>query len=148
MPLLVVTKDPMSVAIKQLCQQLKIQQKVVWKNNVDTTHQLKAVYQAAKALIYPSLYEGFGLPIVEAMLCKTPVLCSGVSSMPEAAGPDSWYFNPHQVDDIAACIQSFIQQKTNIKTRVEQSYNYAMQQFSPQNIALQWMRLYRNLHRS
>lgn len=47
---------------------------------------LRALYSAALALVYPSLYEGFGLPVLEAMACGTPVLCSNSSSLPEAAG--------------------------------------------------------------
>ena len=47
---------------------------------------LPALYSAAEALAYPSLYEGFGLPVLEAMACGTPVICSNVSSLPEVAG--------------------------------------------------------------
>jgi len=44
------------------------------------------LYAAAKALIYPSLYEGFGLPVLEAMACGTPAICTNISSLPEVAG--------------------------------------------------------------
>jgi len=59
-------------------------------NNSD----LQSIYQNSKALIYPSLYEGFGLPVAEALLCKTPVVTSGKSSLKEAGGPGSLYINP------------------------------------------------------
>ncbi|TRZ99444.1 MAG: glycosyltransferase family 1 protein, partial [Deltaproteobacteria bacterium] len=47
---------------------------------------LPALYTAAEAFVYPSVYEGFGLPVLEAMGCGTPVLCSDASSLPEVAG--------------------------------------------------------------
>ena len=55
---------------------------------------LPAVYAGAEVLVLPSLYEGFGLPVLEAMACGTPVACSGTSSLPEVAGDAALYFDP------------------------------------------------------
>ena len=65
---------------------------------------LAAVYSAAQLCIIPSLYEGFGLPILEAMACGTPVACSNVSSLPELGGEAALYFDPYDEDEMAACI--------------------------------------------
>jgi glycosyltransferase involved in cell wall biosynthesis len=62
---------------------------------------LPAVYAGAQALVFPSLYEGFGLPVLEAMACGTPVLASRASSVPEAGGEAASYFDPTSVDEIA-----------------------------------------------
>lgn len=59
------------------------------------------LYATAAALLLPSLYEGFGIPILEAMACATPVLTSNVSSCPEVAGGHAVLANPQSVDDIA-----------------------------------------------
>ena len=62
---------------------------------------LRSFYQAAAAFVFPSLYEGFGLPPLEAMACGTPVVCSNVSSLPEVVGDAAMLVNPENVFDIA-----------------------------------------------
>jgi glycosyltransferase involved in cell wall biosynthesis len=63
--------------------------------------ELPALYAGARALLFPSLWENFGLPIVEAMKCGTPVLTSTVASMPEVAGNAAVLVDPYSIDDIA-----------------------------------------------
>lgn len=58
---------------------------------------LPALYAGAQALVFPSLYEGFGLPVLEAMACGTPVVASNVSSLPEVGGDAALYFDPVDV---------------------------------------------------
>ncbi|HLG99520.1 MAG TPA: glycosyltransferase family 1 protein [Bryobacteraceae bacterium] len=62
---------------------------------------LRTFYQLAAAFVFPSLYEGFGLPPLEAMACGTPVVCSNVSSLPEVVGEAAIVVNPENVFDIA-----------------------------------------------
>lgn len=65
---------------------------------------LPSLYRLADAVIYPSLYEGFGLPVLEAMSCSGLVLASSVSSLPEVLGPGGRYFNPASEEDITRAI--------------------------------------------
>jgi len=67
---------------------------------------LAALYAQATLFVYPSLYEGFGLPIVEAMHCGCPVVCSNTSSMPEIAGDAACYFDPVDEDELGAVMES------------------------------------------
>jgi glycosyltransferase involved in cell wall biosynthesis len=67
--------------------------------------QMQAYYAAATAFVYPSLYEGFGIPPLEAMSQKCPVICSNVSSMPEVAGEAAEYFSPLDIDSIRSSIE-------------------------------------------
>ena len=64
--------------------------------------ELPLWYNAATALVFPSLYEGFGLPIVEALACGTPVVAADTSSLPEAGGAAARYFDPADPADLAA----------------------------------------------
>ena len=71
-------------------------------------NELKALYENALALIFPSLYEGFGLPILEAMRCGCPVLCSNAASLPEVGGSAALYFDPLDVDEMNSVIKNFL----------------------------------------
>lgn len=69
---------------------------------------LPALYSGAEVFIYPSLYEGFGLPVLEAMSCGAPVITSNVSSLPEVAGDAAILVDPHDVGKLAAAIQTLL----------------------------------------
>ncbi len=71
-------------------------------------NDLRAIYSGAKALVYPSLYEGFGLPIVEAMACNCPVICSNAASMPEVAGDAAILIDPARSDELAHAIETIV----------------------------------------
>ena len=74
--------------------------------------ELALAYNNAVALIFPSFYEGFGLPLVEAMACGTPVLTSNSSSLPEVAGEAALYFNPYDPDEIRFAMESILNSDT------------------------------------
>jgi glycosyltransferase involved in cell wall biosynthesis len=76
---------------------------VVFPSYVDQA-DLEGLYAAAACFVLPSLNEGFGLPILEAMLRGVPVACSNVSAMPEVAGEAARYFDPLRTEDIAAAL--------------------------------------------
>jgi glycosyltransferase involved in cell wall biosynthesis len=71
-------------------------------------HQLVELYRSAAALVYPSLYEGFGIPPVEAMACGCPVAVSRVASLPEVCGDAAVYFDPLDVESIAQGIRDVL----------------------------------------
>jgi glycosyltransferase involved in cell wall biosynthesis len=66
---------------------------------------LAALYRGAKAVIFPSEYEGFGLPVLEALANSCPVLCGNNSSLPEAAGDAAFYFDVHSTDSLAEAMK-------------------------------------------
>lgn len=83
---------------------------------------LTALYKEAACFVLPSLYEGFGLPILEAMKYGCPVITSNVSSMPEASGDAALYVNPEDVDDIADKIEKLISDEKLRSDLVERGY--------------------------
>lgn len=84
-------------------QELHLEQDVVFTGYVDG-EELPFLYNMAIAFVYPSLYEGFGLPPLEAMSCGTPVISSNTSSIPEVVGEAGILIDPYQVNDLAAAI--------------------------------------------
>jgi glycosyltransferase involved in cell wall biosynthesis len=76
---------------------------VKWIGYVDST-DLPILMNAARVLAMPSLYEGFGLPVVEAMASGTPVVCSNTSSLPEIAGDAALLVDPENVAELAEAL--------------------------------------------
>ncbi len=88
--------------------------------------QLKAFYENALGLIFPSIYEGFGLPMLEAMRCGCPVLCSNAASMSEVAEEAALYFDPYRGTQMTRVIDYFLAASTlqeRLKTAGQQQAN-------------------------
>ena len=103
---------------------------------------LENCYANAAAMIYPSLYEGFGLPILEAMACDCPVLCSNVSSMPEVAGKAALLFNPLHVDEMTALMEETVQ-STETRNRLIRAGRKQAARFSWERCADETLEVYR-----
>jgi len=89
--------------IEKLINELKLSRKVHVLGYLEYS-EIPLIYQNAYALIFPSLYEGFGIPVIEAMYAGCPVICSNGTSLPEIAGKAAIHFNPLDVDDIARSV--------------------------------------------
>ena len=94
-------------SIKSFIQQENLEEKIVWLNSV-STHDLPLLFYGAQALVYPSVIEGYGLPIAEALLCKLPVLTTQDSSMEEIGRDKINYVKANDVKGIADFIQSVV----------------------------------------
>ena len=89
--------------------------------------ELVYAYQHAICLVFPSLYEGFGLPVLEAMECGCPVVCSNTSSFPEVAGPAALYFDPLSKLEISKSISTIISSKKIREKMIATGYRRAKQ---------------------
>lgn len=92
-----------SEEIHRVAQESSVRDRISFTGFVPT-NDLPGLYRHCEVFVFPSLYEGFGLPILEAMACGAPVACSNVSSMPEVAGSAAIQFNPESPDLIATAI--------------------------------------------
>jgi glycosyltransferase involved in cell wall biosynthesis len=105
---------------------------------------LRAFYQAASAFVFPSLYEGFGLPPLEAMACGTPVVCSYVSSLPEVVGDAAEIVNPENVFDIARGMREVLLDGPRRNLLVERGFEQA-RRFSWERTAQQVLDAYEEI---
>ena len=104
---------------------------------------LVLAYNTAKAFVYPSLYEGFGLPLLEAMACGTPVIASRTSSIPEVAGEAALYFNPHEGEDIIRAMNDVLDSSTALS--IADKGRERVKEFSWQNTAQKMLEAYKQL---
>lgn len=102
---------------------------------------LVAMYNLADCYLYPSLYEGFGLPILEAQACGCPVITSNVSSCPEVAGEGALYVNPHDAEDIAWAMLSIVKD-ANLKKKLVQAGLQNCRQYTWEKTARDIYRLF------
>ncbi len=130
--------------VLELIQSLGLEKMVIWPDRV-SNQELKAIYQAAQALVYPSFYEGFGLPVAEALLCKTPVITSNVSSLPEAGGPNSIYIDPNSAQDLAKAIARVLSDEELKMKMISEGYTYAINKFSSKNTSQAVMNSYKKV---
>ena len=131
--------------IQQYLQSHRLQHLVYWIDNLSAKEDLKKIYQRATMLVYPSLYEGFGLPIVEAMLCGTPVITSNTSSLPEAAGEYAKCINPKNIPEMSAAIRELLDDTQLRKERSEKGREDAEKRFNPQKLTDKVVDLYREV---
>ena len=103
-----------------------------------------AIYQSAIAMIYPSFFEGFGIPVLEALWSRLPVITSNVSSLPEAGGEGACYVNPNSAEEIAEGMKKILADKSFAETMKEKGWQHA-QKFTQQKSATDVMRVYESL---
>ena len=105
---------------------------------------LPAVYRGASLFVFPSLYEGFGLPLLEAMACGVPVITSNTSSMPEVVGGAAILVDPHDVDEMAAAITRVLSDEA-LRDRMRGEGIARAGQFSWKTAARQTLNAYASL---
>ncbi|MEL6251303.1 MAG: glycosyltransferase family 1 protein [Bacteroidota bacterium] len=103
-----------------------------------------ALYQEAKALIYPSHFEGFGIPVIEALWSHTPVITSQTSSLPEAGGPNSLYIDPKKIEEISAAIGKVLTDEKLASQMIEKGADY-VKRFHGKTLTKQLENIYNSL---
>jgi len=102
---------------------------------------LPALYNAAEMLVFPSLWEGFGIPVIEAIACGTPVITSNLSALPEVAGGSALLVDPYSVDDLAGAMQRLVDD-SDLRKELRAKGLERARKFSWKNTAEQTLAVY------
>lgn len=106
--------------------------------------ELELLYQSASVLLYASLYEGFGIPLVDAFLSGLPVITSNISSMPEVGGNAAIYVDPFDIEDMREKIENIMNDEQLKQEMIGKGYKRA-KEFSWEKTALETAKVYRSL---
>lgn len=131
------------IEIKKYIKENKLEQKVIFLKNLKL-NELAILYQLATIFVYPSIYEGFGIPIIEALFSKTPVITTSGGVFPEAGGPLSIYINPNNIDEMSNSINSLLN-NDNLRKEISQKSFEFVQKFNDFDIATNWINMYKEL---
>lgn len=107
--------------LKQIEDKYSLKDKIL-HTGVITDNELVDLYNLADLFVFPSIYEGFGLPPLEAMACGTPVAASNSSSIPEVLGEAAEYFDPYSIDEMVRAINSQLAVKKESNPLVQKGY--------------------------
>ncbi len=130
---------------RQRAVELGVTDSVHWYGSISNA-ELPLMYAAADAFVFPTLYEGFGLPVAEAMACATPVACSQTSSLPEIAGDAALLFPPTDSVAIATAIMTLLK-SAEVRTEMRERGAQQVQKFSWEHTARQTLDVYRRICR-
>lgn len=129
--------------VKELIHHYQLENRVKILNHFPF-HSLPLIYQAADVFFFPSFFEGFGIPIVEALFSKTPVITSVGSCFPESAGPNSIYCEPNQIDSMADALRKVLKDK-NLQVDMKLKGFEFVQKFSLENSTRLLDQIYKSL---
>ena len=133
-------------SLEEECSRLGVEEPVRFIPYV-SEELLPKFYAAAEVVVLPSFVEGFGLPVIEAMACGTPVICSRAGSLPEVAGDAAEYFDPWSVEDLAAAIERVIG-SSDLRARLRLKGLARAKDFSWDEFARQHYQVYRDVLRN
>lgn len=140
-PLIVVGKKKKYFhTVLEYIRQHNLSGRVVFLKNV-SNEELAVIYRLARIFIYPSVLEGFGIPILEALVSQVPVITTKDGCFPEAGGTNSLYINPADADELAEKIRFLLHSDDVRKDMAEKGLQYA-QKFHPSVITKQLMEVY------
>jgi glycosyltransferase involved in cell wall biosynthesis len=134
------TPNPLYPEPTNYIQKHNLQNNILQLGLVDE-HNLPHLYKKASVYVFPSLYEGFGLPILEAYASQTPVACSNKACLPEIAGDGSLFFDPTKPSEIASQTNKILK-SPQIQKNLVQKGNIQLQKFSFLKMTKQTHQLY------
>ena len=131
------------IKLQELCKELLMDDKIIFTGFVPDD-ELPLFYNAAEVFIYPSSYEGFGLPPLEAMSCATPVITSNLTSIPEVTKDCAILINPFDKDELASSILTLLNSESLLQEYSEKGYNNSLN-FTWENTAIATLKAYEHV---
>lgn len=125
---------------KQFASRVGVRERVLFRHNI-AENVLPILMSGARAFIFPSMHEGFGLPPLEAMACGVPVVCSHASSLPEVVGDAALVFDPYNVQDMVNAI-TLVLDNANLRFQLREKGLQQAKQFSWERAARETMGLF------
>lgn len=129
--------------VRDAIQRYKMEKQILFLHNVSTV-DLPALYAAAKVFVYPSVFEGFGIPVLEALNTGTPVITSLGSCFEETGGDAALYIDPYNVDELGDTIERVISDSALRQQMITEGKKHA-DNFTDEKIANQLMGIYKKL---
>ena len=143
LPLVIIGQgDSYKKKVLKLSNQLSITKRLIFLR--PDFEDFPALYQLAKIFLYPSYFEGFGIPVLEALFSETPIITSTKSSLPEAAGDGAILVDPDNSEAIAEGIQSLLSSEQLRKNLTEKGYQHALN-FKGEQLSGELMKLYQSI---
>ncbi len=127
----------------QKVNELNLQKEVIFTGYI-SDEELPALYNGADIFIFPSLYEGFGIPVIEAMACGTPVITSNVASLPEVVGEAGVLVDPFNLEEITTAMYQLLTD-TNLHTKLKEKGLQRAKLFSWEKTARETLAVYKEL---
>jgi len=129
--------------VKKYIADAKLEKRIIFTSEI-SFFDLPAIYQKANLFIYPSQYEGFGIPLIESLWSGTPVITSNISSLPEAAGAGAFYCNPEDEKTIADGILKILFDSVYAQQLISDGFKH-VQQFENKNNAEKLVEVYKSV---
>ncbi|MDI5897314.1 glycosyltransferase family 4 protein [Flavobacterium yafengii] len=136
-------ETPYANEVKSYIKENNLEHKVLFLKGL-SLQELAILYKLAKVFVYPSLYEGFGIPIIEALYSKTPVITTRGGVFPEAGGPNSIYVDPTNVGQMQEAITQLLV-NDNLRDKMATEGFKFVQKFNDEVVVNQIMNAYKNL---
>jgi glycosyltransferase involved in cell wall biosynthesis len=133
-----------ALAVKKEISSLGLDDRVLFLQDVSFS-DLPVIYQTASVFVYPSFYEGFGIPIIEALYSRVPVIAATGSCLEEAGGPASIYIDPNDHEQLANALQEVLSNDEKRRMMIEKGLEYVVGSFDNVKVAQDLEQYYRKI---
>jgi len=137
--------QPYFKSLQRVIREHSLEGKVIFVGFIPE-EDLLSLYNAAELFVFPSLYEGFGIPPLEAMACGTPVVSSNAASLPEVVGDAALLFDPHKIEEMTQAMQKVLMDNNLCQSLITKGFKQ-VRKFSWEETARETLKVYEEIVR-